>query len=96
MKTATAVETPARSSFEAFPIPPPVLEGIRRTGFVQCTEIQERTLPVTLAGHDVAGQAQTGTGKTAAFLIAIFSRLLALPAPRRGAHPSPRALIIAP
>jgi ATP-dependent RNA helicase RhlB len=73
-----------------------VLEGIRQAGFTRCTEIQEMTLPITLAGKDVAGQAQTGTGKTAAFLIAIFSRLLALPIPSREKYPSPRALIIAP
>jgi ATP-dependent RNA helicase RhlB len=82
--------------FEEFPLPPQVLDNIRRVGFTQCTDIQEGTLPITLAGHDVAGQAQTGTGKTAAFLIAIFSRLLTLPPARRGAVPSPRALIIAP
>ena len=86
----------ARRTFDLFPIPPAVLEGIRRTGFTHCTEIQERTLPISLAGHDVAGQAQTGTGKTAAFLISIFSRLLTIPPPPAGGRPSPRALIIAP
>ena len=86
----------ARRTFDQFPIPPAVLEGIRRTGFTHCTEIQERTLPISLAGHDVAGQAQTGTGKTAAFLISIFSRLLTIPPPPAGGRPSPRALIIAP
>jgi ATP-dependent RNA helicase RhlB len=82
--------------FQELSLPPAVLEGIRRVGFSQCTEIQEKTLPITLAGKDVAGQAQTGTGKTAAFLIAIFSRLLTLPAPPHGKYPSPRVLIIAP
>jgi ATP-dependent RNA helicase RhlB len=86
----------ARRTFDTFPIPPAVLEGVRRAGFTQCTEIQERTLPLSLAGQDVAGQAQTGTGKTAAFLIAIFSRLLTLPPPRKSHLPSPRAVIIAP
>ncbi|HEY4485519.1 MAG TPA: DEAD/DEAH box helicase [Nitrospiria bacterium] len=83
-------------TFDKFPIPEPVLEGIRRMGFTQCTEIQERTLPISLSGKDVAGQAQTGTGKTAAFLIAIFSRFLTLPPPPKGRIPSPRALVIAP
>jgi ATP-dependent RNA helicase RhlB len=83
-------------NFENLPIPAPVLDGIRRVGFTQCTEIQERTLPITLGGKDVAGQAQTGTGKTAAFLVGIFSRLLTLPPPTRGHTPSPRALVIAP
>jgi ATP-dependent RNA helicase RhlB len=82
--------------FQEFRLPPEVMEGIRQLGFTQCTEIQEKTLPFTLAGKDMAGQAQTGTGKTAAFLIAIFTRLLALPAPPDGKYPSPRALIIAP
>ncbi|HLB02822.1 MAG TPA: DEAD/DEAH box helicase [Nitrospiria bacterium] len=82
--------------FQDLPLPPVVLEGIRRVGFSRCTEIQEKTFPITLAGRDVAGQAQTGTGKTAAFLIAIFTRLLTLPPPPRGKHPSPRAFIIAP
>jgi len=82
--------------FEDLPIPAPVLDGIRRTGFTQCTEIQERTLPISLAGKDVAGQAQTGTGKTAAFLIAIFTRLLTLPPSPKSRIASPRALVIAP
>ncbi len=82
--------------FQELPLPPEVLEGIRRVEFTRCTEIQEKTLPFTLVGKDVAGQAQTGTGKTAAFLIAIFTKLLALPAPPNGKYPSPRALVIAP
>lgn len=62
--------------FSQLPIPAKILEGIRGAGFVECTPIQSLTLPLTLSGKDVAGQAQTGTGKTAAFLIAAFSRLL--------------------
>src|SRR3990172_2353884 len=96
MNTVPNAATQTRQLFESFPIPAGVREGIRRTGFTQCTEIQERTLPISLAGQDVAGQAQTGTGKTAAFLIAIFSRLLTLPPPHKGHLPSPRAVIIAP
>jgi len=74
---------------------------------VECTPIQSLTLPLTLSGKDVAGQAQTGTGKTAAFLIAIFSRFLktspspegATAASGGGLHQPlsrPRALIVAP
>ncbi|MFQ5950394.1 MAG: DEAD/DEAH box helicase [Nitrospiria bacterium] len=77
-------------------IPPPVLEGIQRLGFKVCTPIQEETLPLTLAGKDVAGQAQTGTGKTAAFLIALFSRLLRSDPPPVSRLSSPRAIVIAP
>jgi ATP-dependent RNA helicase RhlB len=76
-----------------YPMPDEVRWGIAEAGFVFATPIQAKTLPITLPGRDVAGQAQTGTGKTAAFLITIFSRLLQKPAP--GAL-GPRALIVAP
>ncbi len=84
--------------FESLPIPEPVLQGIREAGFVECTPIQAKTLPITLAGKDVAGQAQTGTGKTAAFLIAIFSHLVTHPRqPAKGKQwVAPRALVLAP
>ncbi|MBF0357714.1 MAG: DEAD/DEAH box helicase [Magnetococcales bacterium] len=61
--------------FSELPIPEPVQAGIRDSGFSTCTSIQELTLPMTLNGQDVAGQAQTGTGKTAAFMIATLARL---------------------
>ena len=70
--------------------------GIDDAGFTHCTPIQASTLPLALAGLDVAGQAQTGTGKTAAFLIATFTRLLRQSAPPRTATTCPRALMIAP
>ena len=69
--------------------------GIEASGFEHCTPIQAETLPVALSGKDVAGQAQTGTGKTAAFLIALFQRLLTKP-PEAAATRQPRALILAP
>ncbi len=69
--------------------------GVRAAGFQQCTPIQAQTLPVALLGKDVAGQAQTGTGKTAAFLLAMFNHLLKHPA-QRSNQPAPRALILAP
>jgi ATP-dependent RNA helicase RhlB len=80
--------------FEELDIPAPVLEGIRAAGFAECTPVQALTLPSALRGRDIAAQAQTGTGKTAAFLIAVFSRMLTMRRP--GPGPSPRALIIAP
>lgn len=80
--------------FDELSIHEKVLEGIRDAGFTECTPVQSLTLPDALRGKDVAAQAQTGTGKTAAFLISVFSRMLTLPPPGRG--PSPRALIIAP
>lgn len=78
--------------FTDLPIPELVLRGIEDSGFSECTPIQEQTLPITLKGTDIAGQAQTGTGKTAAFLISLFTRLLS------NEHPAgrPRALILAP
>src|SRR5437764_1608845 len=81
-------------SFATFDLPEPVAAGIRAAGFTHCTPIQEKVLPLALAGRDVAGQAQTGTGKTAAFLITTFTRLLARERPGRPA--APRALVIAP
>jgi ATP-dependent RNA helicase RhlB len=72
------------------------MDGIRDAGFTVCTPIQAQTLPIALAGRDVAGQAQTGTGKTAAFLVALYQSLLThAPSPNR-APTSVRALILAP
>ncbi len=62
--------------FDSLPLQESVQAGVREAGFEFCTPIQASTLPIALKGHDVAGQAQTGTGKTAAFLIAAFERLL--------------------
>ena len=56
---------------------PEILQGIEKVGFTELTPVQEESIPLALAGRDVAAQAQTGTGKTAAFLISLFSRLLA-------------------
>ena len=81
--------------FSELGLPPEILAGVRAAGFQQCTPIQAQTLPIALLGKDVAGQAQTGTGKTAAFLLAMFNHLLKNPAPRSN-QPAPRALILAP
>jgi ATP-dependent RNA helicase RhlB len=82
--------------FETLDLPAPVMEGIRGAGFVIATPIQEAALPLALKGKDVAGQSQTGTGKTAAFLIAAFTRMLRTPAPPPSTPTTPRMLIIAP
>lgn len=84
------------SQFSSLPIPPLVLKGIAQVGYTNCTPIQDETLPITLTGKDVAGQAQTGTGKTAAFLIALFTRLLEKSPRPISKRASPRAMIIAP
>ena len=80
--------------FTELPLLDPVLQGIADAGFTDCTPIQEKALPLALAGKDVAGQAQTGTGKTAAFLITLFTRLLK--SKQESKEKNPRALILAP
>ncbi|HVR80911.1 MAG TPA: ATP-dependent RNA helicase RhlB [Luteimonas sp.] len=83
-------------SFSSFDVQPAVLAGLEAAGFSRCTPIQALTLPITLAGRDVAGQAQTGTGKTLAFLITVMNRLLTRPALAERKPEDPRALILAP
>ena len=80
--------------FSEYDLPDEVRWGLADAGFVFATPIQKKALPIALAGRDVAGQAQTGTGKTAAFLIAIFTHLLRKS--RRGPPRGPRALVVAP
>jgi ATP-dependent RNA helicase RhlB len=72
------------------------MEGIRDAGFTVCTPIQAQTLPIALARRDVAGQAQTGTGKTAAFLVALYQSLLTHPPAQSRSPTSIRALVLAP
>ncbi|GHK36342.1 hypothetical protein ECZU06_34670 [Escherichia coli] len=62
--------------FSDFALHPKVVEALEKKGFHNCTPIQALALPLTLAGRDVAGQAQTGTGKTMAFLTSTFHYLL--------------------
>ncbi len=102
-------QVPAREGstrFQDLDLPAEVLHAIADLGFQYCTPIQAAILPKTLQGADAAGRAQTGTGKTAAFLICLFTRLLRRAAPDAspsGSEPSgspkpgsPRALILAP
>src|SRR5579863_10558364 len=83
-------------TFGSLPLMPALAQGILDAGFTHCTPIQAQTLPIALEGRDVAGQAQTGTGKTAAFLVALFQSLLTKPAPPGRHATSVRALVIAP
>jgi len=83
-------------AFSGFDLPESVMQGIEEAGFLACTPIQEKTLPLTLKGQDVAGQAQTGTGKTAAFLIATFNYLLRNPPDEQRKPQQVRALMLAP
>src|SRR5438105_1516091 len=83
-------------TFQSLGLAPALMAGIREAGFTHCTPIQAQTLPIALAGRDVAGQAQTGTGKTAAFLVALYHALLTRPAPASRGPTSIRALVVAP
>ena len=81
-------------AFADLDLRPEVKQGVEKAGFTHCTPIQALSLPPALKGHDVAGQAQTGTGKTAAFLLVVFQRLMESEDPSGGCQP--RALILAP
>ncbi|MDH2997924.1 RNA helicase [Pasteurellaceae bacterium LFhippo2] len=80
--------------FIDFPIHDNVIAALDSKGFEFCTPIQAKTLPYTLIGQDIAGQAQTGTGKTLAFLVATFNHLLKHDVSTQANQP--RALILAP
>ncbi len=77
-------------------LPDTLIKGVNGAGFTYCTPIQAQTLPLALKGHDVAGQAQTGTGKTAAYLLAAMTRLLRHAPPPARTVRQPRVLIVAP
>src|SRR5260370_41792911 len=62
-------------AFTKFGLSPTVLEGVKAMGYIEPTPIQLRTIPLMMAGRDVIGSAQTGTGKTAAFALPILSQL---------------------
>jgi ATP-dependent RNA helicase RhlB len=77
-------------------LPEPLLHALADLEFRYCTPIQARSLPLSLDGANVCGRAQTGTGKTAAFLLTIFKQLLEKPAPPDRRKGFPRALVMAP
>ncbi|NHI00997.1 MULTISPECIES: ATP-dependent RNA helicase RhlB [Oceanimonas] len=84
------------TKFDQLGLHPQVLAGLEAKGFHNCTPIQALSLPHLLTGRDIAGQAQTGTGKTIAFLAATFHHLLTKPAPAERKTNQPRAIIMAP
>ncbi len=88
--------TEAQTSFDSFQLESPLREAIRKLEFEYCTPIQAQSLRFTLEGHDVTGRAQTGTGKTAAFLITIINDLLSNPIDEERYLAEPRALVVAP
>jgi len=85
-----------KTRFHDFPLPDSLMHAIQDQGFSYCTPIQAAVLGSTLRGHDAIGRAQTGTGKTAAFLVSTITQLLETPPPDERYMGEPRALIIAP
>ncbi len=89
-------EVEGKLRFHDLNLPDRVIKSIAEMGFEYCSEIQAETLPMTLLGYDIIGQAQTGTGKTAAFLIAMISDFLDYPLEEKRPNNFARGLIIAP
>lgn len=87
---------PEEIRFDTLNLPAKLQAGVRSAGFEVCTPIQAQTLPRALQGQDVAGQAQTGTGKTAAFLLATLNHLLVKADGKDERRKHPRAIILAP
>ena len=85
-----------KTRFHDLNLRPELMRGIAELGFEYCSPIQAQVLPHTLQGHDAIGKAQTGTGKTAAFLITVFSDMLNHPVEGERFLAEPRAVVIAP
>ena len=85
-----------RRRFHDFDIPVEIMHAIADLGFRYCTPIQAASLERAMVGENVAGRAQTGTGKTAAYLVSILTRYLRTPDKRQDKPATPRALVIAP
>ena len=83
-------------SFDSLDLDATLMRGINALGFERCSPIQAQILPYTLEGHDAIGKAQTGTGKTAAFLITLFNDMLNNPVEGERYLAEPRAVILAP
>ena len=91
----SSAENTVATTFRELNLPEPLLKATDELGFSNCTEIQGLSLPVIARGSDIAAQAQTGTGKTAAFLLGSFARLLNHESSERRKD-QPRMLVIAP
>ncbi|WP_084332681.1 ATP-dependent RNA helicase RhlB [Marinobacterium jannaschii] len=89
-------EEEGKTRFQDFNLPDDVLRAVADLGFQYATPIQAETVPAALAGKDIIGKAQTGTGKTAAFLLGIITDLVDYPLEGERRLGEPRALIIAP
>ncbi len=86
----------SKTRFHDFDLPNPLLHAISDLGFKYCTPIQAEILPSSLSGKDASGRAQTGTGKTAAFLITVITRMLNNPIQGNRKPGTPRILVLAP
>ncbi len=84
------------SRFHDFKLPIEIMHAVADLGFQYCTPIQAGVLEPAMAGRNVTGRAQTGTGKTAAFLISVFTRFLRHPDGKPRPSGAPRALVLAP
>ncbi len=89
-------EEPGKMRFCDLELSQEVLAAVQVLGFLYCTEIQKLCLPYALAGRDLAAKAQTGTGKTAAFLSTLITRFRRHPIEGERKHGAPRALVLAP
>lgn len=89
-------EEEGRKRFHDFDLPIEIMHAISDLSFHYCTPIQAEILEHTLSGNDATGKAQTGTGKSAAFLVSILTTLLTKKPKVAGKVASPRSLIIAP
>jgi ATP-dependent RNA helicase RhlB len=85
-----------KTRFHDFDLPTPLFHAICDLGFEYCTPIQAEILPSSLSGKDASGRAQTGTGKTAAFLITVITRMLNNPIQGKRKPGTPRILVLAP
>ena len=85
-----------KKRFHDFDLAPELMQAIQALGYEYCSPIQAQSLPYTLAGHDVLGKAQTGTGKTAAFMISVVQELLSNPIEEERYAGEARVLVVAP
>ena len=90
------IQKEGKTRFHDFDLSNEIMHAISDLGFKYCTEVQAETLPKSLIGDDITAQAQTGTGKTAAFLISIFHHIQKNPIEKKRKNGTPRALILAP
>jgi ATP-dependent RNA helicase RhlE len=80
-------------SFDQFELAAPILRAVAQCGYQQATPVQEKSIPEILAGRDLLASAQTGTGKTAAFMLPVLNRLSEL---KKGSKGAPRVLVLTP